>query len=180
MRLQTFDGAHAFLFTAAFEEDALQGTFWSGTQSILQWSATRDPDVTLADATTLTFLKPGYDRFTFSFPNLAGEPVSLDDEQFQGKVVLVTLAGSWCPNCHDEAQFMTELYKRYADNGVEVVALMYEHLEDPDAAREHHGRPLARGVHGERPRRRLKLQRVAHVDRSAFLGDHLGEHAVAR
>lgn len=137
MRLQTFDGAHAFLFTATLGEDGrLTGKFWSGTQSEEDWTATLDPNAALTDAAALTFLKPGHDRFTFSFPDLEGNTVSLDDARFAGKVVLVTLAGSWCPNCHDEAAFMTELYARYRERGLEVVALMYEHLEDVELARQ--------------------------------------------
>lgn len=136
MRLQTFDGAHAFLFTATLDEDgALAGKFWSGTKSIEDWVGSRDATATLSDAAQLTFLKPGFDRFTFAFPDLDGSTVTLDDPRFEGKVVLVTLAGSWCPNCHDEAAFMTELYARYRERGVEVVALMYEHLDDAALAK---------------------------------------------
>ena len=62
--------------------------------------------------------------------------MSIDDPQFAGKVVLVTLAGSWCPNCHAEAAFMAEIYPRYREQGVEIVALMFEHLEAPDEAME--------------------------------------------
>lgn len=135
MRLSTFDGAHAFLFTATFGEDGqLLGQFWSGNASIESWIGTRNPDAKLADPASLTYLNPGYERFEFSFPDLDGNTVSLDDAQFDGKVVVVTLAGSWCPNCHDEAALMTQLQKRYNDKGVEIVALMYEHLEDRDAA----------------------------------------------
>ncbi|MEM7613259.1 MAG: TlpA disulfide reductase family protein [Pseudomonadota bacterium] len=137
MKLSTFDGAHAFLFSANMLDDGrLQGQFWSGNASLESWTARRNDNAKLADMSTLTFLKPGYERFEFTFPDLDGNPVSLDDERFAGKVVLVTLAGSWCPNCHDEAAFMADFYKRYRDQGVEVVALMYEHLEDEAAARE--------------------------------------------
>lgn len=135
MTLSTFDGAHAFLFKATVQPDgSLDGKFWSGNAWQERWTAVRNDGAKLADPNTLTFLKPGYDRFTFEFPNLDGEPVSLDDPRFEGKVVVVTLAGSWCPNCHDEAQFMAPFYDRYRDRGLEVVALMYEHLEDRDAA----------------------------------------------
>lgn len=137
LRLSTFDGSHAFLFHAALAEDgSLSGDFWSGTRWHERWTAVRDPDARLPDADSLTSLKPGYDRFGFSFPDLEGETVSLSDPRFQGKVVLVTLAGSWCPNCHDEAQAMAPLYREYRDQGLEIVALMYEHLEDRDAAVE--------------------------------------------
>jgi len=132
--LSKFDGAHAFLFKAMEEDGRLIGRFWSGTQWEETWTAVRNPRASLADARRLTFLKPGYERFTFAFPDAGGETVSLDDERFRGKVVVVTLAGSWCPNCHDEAAFMAPLYKRLRDQGLEVIALMYEHLEDFDAA----------------------------------------------
>ncbi|MEO1582396.1 MAG: TlpA disulfide reductase family protein [Pseudomonadota bacterium] len=135
--LSTFDGAHAFLFKArADESGALTGQFWSGTEYEESWTGRRDEAAKLADPTTLTALKDGYDRFTFEFPDLGGNPVSIDDPQFEGKVILVTLAGSWCPNCHDEAAFMAEIYPRYRDQGVEIVALMFEHLEATDEAAE--------------------------------------------
>lgn len=135
IKLSTFDGAHAFLFHGEVEGNRIrQGHFWSGTEWHQTWTAVRDPGMKLPDAYSRTFLKPGYERFDFRFPDLDGDPVSLDDERFAGKVVVVTLAGSWCPNCHDEAQFLASLYRKYRDRGLEVVALMYEHLDDPEAA----------------------------------------------
>jgi len=135
LRLSTFDGAHTFLFSALIQEDgALVGQFWSGTAWHETWVARRDEAAALPDADTLTHLAPGYDHISFEFPDQDGEMVSLDDERFRGKIVVITLAGSWCPNCHDEAAFMAPLYREYRERGVEVVALMYEHLEDFQAA----------------------------------------------
>ncbi|MGP7977990.1 MAG: TlpA disulfide reductase family protein [Desulfobaccales bacterium] len=54
----------------------------------------------------------------FSFPNLAGQTVSNTDAKFRGKVVLVNITGSWCPNCHDEAPFLEEMYKKYRSLGL--------------------------------------------------------------
>ena len=48
--------------------------------------------------------------FRFAFPDLTGKMVSNTDERFRGKVVIVAIGGSWCPNCHDEAPFLVELY----------------------------------------------------------------------
>ena len=80
MRLSTFDGAHAFLFIANRNDNGtLSGDFWSGTASHETFTARRNQSAKLADPKTLTFLKEGYDRFTFEFPDLAGNPVSLDD-----------------------------------------------------------------------------------------------------
>jgi thiol-disulfide isomerase/thioredoxin len=52
--------------------------------------------------------------------------VSSTDERFRGKVVIVGIGGSWCPNCHDEAPFLSELYAKYKDKGLEIVELSFE------------------------------------------------------
>ena len=49
--------------------------------------------------------------FKFAFPDINGKIVSSTDERFRGKVVIVGISGSWCPNCHDEAPFLSELYQ---------------------------------------------------------------------
>jgi len=35
----------------------------------------------------------------------------------------VTIGGSWCPNCHDEAPFFESLYKQFHTRGLEIVNL---------------------------------------------------------
>jgi thiol-disulfide isomerase/thioredoxin len=56
------------------------------------------------------------------------------DAQFDGKVVLIVFAGSWCPNCHDAASFLATLYREYRERGLEIVALMFEHFGDFEKA----------------------------------------------
>ncbi|MFQ6004329.1 MAG: peroxiredoxin family protein [Woeseia sp.] len=135
--LATFDGANAFIFAGKVNDGVITAAdFWSGTEFHQTWSAVRDPGATLPDAYKLTYLNSGFDRFDFEFPNLDGRPVSLTDEQFKGKVVVVTITGTWCPNCHDEARLFAPLFDEYRDRGLEVVALMYEHVEDRQIAIE--------------------------------------------
>jgi thiol-disulfide isomerase/thioredoxin len=69
--------------------------------------------------------------FQFSFPDLTGKIVSNSDAQFRGKVVIISIGGSWCPNCHDEAPFLTEVYRDYHPRGLEIVGLMFENDPDP-------------------------------------------------
>jgi len=68
--------------------------------------------------------------FTFNFPDLSGRMVSNEDPRFKGKVLLVNIGGSWCPNCHDEAPFIASLYKKYQSRGLEVIGLSFENAED--------------------------------------------------
>jgi thiol-disulfide isomerase/thioredoxin len=55
--------------------------------------------------------------------------VSNDDPRFKGKVVLAIVTGTWCPNCHDEAQYLVKLYEKYHAKGVEIVALDFEEAD---------------------------------------------------
>lgn len=50
-------------------------------------------------------------------------------------MLILSIGGSWCPNCHDEAPFLTELYRDYRARGLEVIGLMFENDEDPAIAR---------------------------------------------
>jgi thiol-disulfide isomerase/thioredoxin len=69
--------------------------------------------------------------FQFAFPDLSGKTVSSSDAQFSNKVVLVTIGGTWCPNCRDEAPLLVELYKEYHARGLEIVSLNFEAAGDP-------------------------------------------------
>ena len=90
------------------------------------------------DPTKHTGVKDPREPFHFRFPDLSGRVVSESDARFQGKVVLINITGSWCPNCHDEAPFLAELYRKYRDRGLEIVALSFEEaeqLKDPTRLR---------------------------------------------
>ncbi len=134
LRLSTFDGAHAFLFSAKAQADGtLQGDFWSRGTYHATWKARRVAagQPVLPDAWAQVGLTNREGRFAFHFPDLDGHEVASTDPRFAGKVVLVNVFGSWCPNCNDEAPFLAELYRRYHDRGLEIVGLAYEYTGDP-------------------------------------------------
>lgn len=133
MYLSCYDGGHAFLFVAKLGEDGtLKGDFWSRDSWHESWTAKRDPDATLPDPYKLTSLKPGLEQFRFEFPDLEGKMVAHDDSSLEGKVRLITIFGSWCPNCNDEAPFLQTLYNKYKDRGFEIVGLAFEMTGDKE------------------------------------------------
>jgi len=133
--LSTFDGAHAFLYHGRVNaRGEIEGTFWSGLGSRKRFVARRDDSASLPDAGALTTLKADAAAFDFTFPDLEGRPVSLRDPRFEGKVVVIALGGSWCPNCHDETAFLAPYYLHNRERGLEVVALMFEHFADFERA----------------------------------------------
>ena len=130
--LSCFDGSHAYLFTGKLLNDStiVDGKFYSGYSAIETWTGKKDDSAILPDAYSLTNLKSGYDKINFSFPNLDGKKVSLSDEKFKNKIVLVQFFGSWCPNCMDETAYLSSFYKKYQSKGVEIVGLAYERSKD--------------------------------------------------
>ncbi len=80
-----------------------------------------------ANYLTHTRARDASEKFTFSFPNVDGKLVS--NEDFAGKVVVAIVTGTWCPNCHDEAQYLIELDKKYRDQGLAIVALNFEEAQ---------------------------------------------------
>ena len=130
--LSCFDGSHAYLFTGKLLNDSTitEGKFYSGLSSIETWTANKNEKAILPDAYSITDLKDGYDQIDFSFPDLNGKKVSLSDQKFKNKIVLVQFFGSWCPNCMDETAYLTSFHKKYQYKGVEIVALAYERTKD--------------------------------------------------
>jgi len=131
LKLSTFDGSHAYFFKAHINSDSTisKGFYYSGATSIEPWEAVKNDTASLPDVAAM-YLKDGEEKLNFSFPDLNGKQVSINDTRFANKVVIVQIMGSWCPNCMDETAFLSSFYKQNKDRGVEIVALAYEYYED--------------------------------------------------
>ena len=134
MKVSTFDGAHAFLFTAKATDSSLLGIFYSGNHFQEPFVARRNESFELPDENSLTFLKPGYDKFTFAFPDSDGRLVSLTDERFRNKAMIIQIMGTWCPNCLDESKFLVNYLKDNPDVEVGIVALAFEYAKTEEQA----------------------------------------------
>jgi thiol-disulfide isomerase/thioredoxin len=82
-----------------------------------------------ANYLTHTTVRDPNEVFAYSFPDKDGKVVTNEDPRFKGKVVLAIVTGTWCPNCHDEARYLVQLYKQYHDKGLEIVALDFEEAD---------------------------------------------------
>jgi thiol-disulfide isomerase/thioredoxin len=146
LELSTFDGSHAFLFTAVADNAGdggylkkpvtnITGDFYSGKGGHETWMATLDPTAKLPDADTLTYLRKGESRLNFKFASLVkGSTISPTDAKYRGKVVVLQVLGSWCPNCMDESKFLAPWYAQNKARGVEVIGLGYERMPEYDQA----------------------------------------------
>ena len=136
MYLSCFDGSHAFLYEAKILEDStIIGAFWSGKHYKTTWSAKRDPDFRLTSPEELTYLKDGYDKVEFTFPDINGKPVSLNDPKYKDKVKIIQILGTWCPNCADETAFLSEYYNTLKSDDLAIIGLAYEKHRSPEKAK---------------------------------------------
>ncbi len=124
--LSTFDGSHTFLMKAKIIGKKMTGRFNDSVLGFKNIEAQKDDKAELPDVKKITFLKEGFDKLNFSFPNEKGEKISLSDDAFKGKVVIVQILGSWCPNCMDESKFMVPFYEKNKAKGLEIIGLAYE------------------------------------------------------
>jgi len=129
LKLSTFDGTHAYYFTAAIDGDKLTGYYYAGPTSVATWTAHKDANAHLEDQFAMTKWNRNM-PFTFTFKDLDGNNVSLSDPRYKNKVVIIQIMGSWCPNCMDETRFLSGFYKEYRNKGVEIIALAYERSTD--------------------------------------------------
>lgn len=130
MMLSAFDGNHAYVFHITRQGDSLRGDFYSGKLSHQTLKAVRNANAALPDPESLTYLKPGYDKIEFHFPDLQKKIVSLSDEKYKNKVVILQISGSWCPNCMDETRYLVPWYEANRKRGVEIIGLAYERKDD--------------------------------------------------
>ncbi len=129
--LSYFDGSAVFLMKAKVENNkSFNGIFYSGISGRRVLKGTLDPAASLPDLKTVTSLKAGEKRINFSLPTPSGEQISLSDDRFKGKVVIVELMGSWCPNCLDESRFLSPFYKKNKSKGIEMLGVAFEYSPD--------------------------------------------------
>lgn len=132
--LSAFDGSSPQLFKGKVSGNTLIGEQVSA-RSVQPITGTRNAQAALPDAYSLTTMKKGV-PFAFTFPDaFTGKPVSLNDPKYKDKVVIVTIMGSWCHNCMDEAALLSPWYEANKKRGVEIIGLAFEYKNDPAFAK---------------------------------------------
>ncbi len=129
LKVSAFDGGHAYSFISRIQDanKMTEGYFYAGAVNIETWTAEKNELAKLPDEFSLARLKDSSNAVLhFSFPDLTGHPVSINDPAFKNKVVIVQILGSWCPNCMDETRFLSTWYLQNKSRGVKIIGLAYE------------------------------------------------------
>jgi thiol-disulfide isomerase/thioredoxin len=137
--LSCFDGAHAYLFKGSISGDSLRGEFRSGTHYRTLWTAWNDPNFQLGNPDTLTSLKKDGGAIQWNHTTIDGKELRYPSADFDGKVKIFTIMGTWCPNCMDEQRFLTEYLKTHPEQAAKtaVVSFAFEKGSDKDKITAH-------------------------------------------
>ncbi|MDR2814609.1 MAG: TlpA family protein disulfide reductase [Prevotellaceae bacterium] len=130
VQLSAFSGLSPYLIEIDFTgDDTFEGTLYTVRGKTL-FVGRRNDRAALTDTYSLTKLKRSFDHLGFELPDAEGRIVSLGDARYKGKVVVVSVLGTWCPNCLDETEYLAQWYRANKDRGVEIVGLAFERKDD--------------------------------------------------
>jgi len=138
LRLSHFDGIRATLIEAELQADGTLKGVMDGKTEFTAARVEKAAELGLPeppDPSRYVSVKNPLEPVRFRAVDLEGRPVSSEDGRFRGKPMLVTIMGSWCPNCHDEAELLAELDKKYRAQGLMVVALGFEYTGESERDR---------------------------------------------
>ncbi|MGN8070875.1 peroxiredoxin [Mucilaginibacter sp. SG564] len=125
--LSGFTGPSPKIYKGKINADGtLSGEIGQGIYDNTKFDAIKDDRAELPDPYKLTYLKEGYKKLDFTFPDLTGKPVSLSDAKYKGKVTIIEIVGTWCPNCTDQTVFLSPWFNKNHNRGVEAIAIGFE------------------------------------------------------
>jgi len=132
--LSAADGSHTILFKAVIKDSNFisDGILIGGPTWKENWKAVKNSTAVLPDPESLSQVKENAE-INFTFPDINGNPVSISDERFKDKVVIIQIMGSWCPNCMDETKLFADLYDIYNPKGLEIIGLSFESKDPEDS-----------------------------------------------
>ena len=122
MSLQTFDGAHLFYFKGhlSAQGDIVDGVFLSGNHYSTPFSGTR---ISASEAGLTEAPKAQWTGLPLAYSGLSldGDSVHWTSEGAKGVHVL-SVMGSWCPNCMDEHRLLLNLSAHHPDLTIHTLA----------------------------------------------------------
>jgi thiol-disulfide isomerase/thioredoxin len=137
LTLYGFDGGYLQVFKADLRNDSLvNGQYFSGLTGYYTWVATPSQTFELPNPETLSIIRKDIDSISFSYPGLDGSPVGYAPHRNNGKVSILQITGSWCPNCKDQAMFLQQLIDEYGLEKISVLGIAFERMGTLEASIE--------------------------------------------
>jgi thiol-disulfide isomerase/thioredoxin len=130
--LSSFNGSWVFIFKADLDEKGVLHGIWArGPREPVKWTAVK-AEASFPDTFSLTQLTNDQGLLRAKLP-LAEDPqrlISLSDPEFRGKPLLIIFSTTGCPNTHQLAPVLSQLYKDYHPRGLNMLGVFYELTKD--------------------------------------------------
>ena len=128
--LSAFDGTHLFYLSGQFADNKVEGVFMSGKHYSAKFTGEVNANFELREADELTWMKNPKEVLKLKLNSDDKTERSFGEKDWKGKVTLVQIMGTWCPNCTDESRFVKSMYEKYAAQGLQVVPVSFERGSD--------------------------------------------------
>lgn len=126
IRLSSFDGVHGFLMLGIYQKKSWSGTFHYEDGYSEKWTAAYNPEAELTNPFSVTTVAPETHKPYYDILTAGGAYDAIDTDLLEGKVVVIQLMGTWCPNSLDQTKYLTEWIKTQNSNDIVVLAAAYE------------------------------------------------------
>jgi thiol-disulfide isomerase/thioredoxin len=117
-----FDGVFHFLFEGVIKDNKISGSLFSRSISTFEGEFNPKAELKIENQNKPT------EKLSFKFNDLTGKEISLEDDQYKNKPLILQIFGSWCPNCIDETFFLNNWYKENKNKDIEIICLAFERL----------------------------------------------------
>lgn len=132
--MSTFDGKFAYVFAGRLYGDSISGHQYFTKSPRRSFLGVRSSTSALPDPKSLLKVSDRESKIRFSLPDVDGRRVTFDASNPGAKLTLITIGGSWCPNCMDEARFLNQIFHRYGDRGLKIIAVYFEYTDQEAVA----------------------------------------------
>lgn len=122
--LRGFDGIFSFYFEGTLKGETYTGKMFSGKNWNQDFSAEVNESFELPDPTEATKFQGKIENLELS--RLDGSKDKLISSADEGKVKVIQIFGSWCPNCIDETRFIKEWRTMNSDKNVSFSMISFE------------------------------------------------------
>ncbi|MEP0986847.1 TlpA disulfide reductase family protein [Ekhidna sp.] len=126
MKLTCFDGAHAFAFYGKKSESGWQGQMIYGDGYSEEWNAVYDENAQLTDPFEMVQVETGSQKPYYDLLGAGQGKDAIDPTKYEGKVLIIQLFGTWCPNSHDQTKYLVNWYNKNKDRAVAILGSSFE------------------------------------------------------
>ncbi len=132
--MSTFDGKFAYVVAGRIKGDSIAGFQYFINSAPRPFVGVRSSETNLPDPKSLVKISDTLSKIKFSLPDVRYKMFDFDAAQPGARLTLITIGGSWCPNCMDEARFLNRIYNRYKDLGLQVIGVYFEYTDKDSVA----------------------------------------------